>query len=67
MKTGKCQVVINNGQGVFKSKELLEGSGFGEVALMYNHPRTATVRALQESTCWVLDGTVFKSIVIKSV
>lgn len=33
---------------------------------MYNDKRTATVRAAGECDTWVLDGKVFKHIIIKS-
>jgi CRP-like cAMP-binding protein len=39
--------------------------GFGEIALMYNVKRTATVRAVKSCVCWVIEGTIFKSIIIK--
>lgn len=38
--------------------------GFGEIALMYNVKRTATVKAKGPCVCWVIDGTIFKHIVI---
>jgi len=46
------------------SKYLSQGVGFGEIALLYDDKRTATVRAADECDCWVLDGKVFKTIVI---
>lgn len=67
LKSGKCQVIINSkDQNVYKSKELLEGEGFGEVALLYNEKRTATVRALQDCKVWMLDGKIFRKIIIRS-
>lgn len=32
---------------------------------MYNDKRTASVRANQSCSCWVLEGRVFKNIIIK--
>ena len=49
------------------SKQLIEGDGFGEIALLYNEKRTATIRTLSDCEVWVLDGPIFKKIVIKSV
>lgn len=43
-----------------------EGVGFGEIALLYNSKRTATIRVASDCECWVLDGTVFKNIIIKN-
>jgi CRP-like cAMP-binding protein len=42
------------------------GIGFGEIALLYNDRRTATVQAVEECDTWVLEGRVFKNIIIKS-
>lgn len=44
-----------------------EGSGFGELALLYNSKRTATIRAdTEEVETYVLDGKIFKTIIVKS-
>jgi len=29
--------------------------GFGELALLYNTPRNSTVKAIEDSTLWVID------------
>ncbi|CAG5118008.1 unnamed protein product [Candidula unifasciata] len=39
---------------------------FGELALMYNMPRSATVRAVTEGTLWAMDRSSFRRIVLKS-
>jgi CRP-like cAMP-binding protein len=43
-----------------------KGAGFGELALIYNDKRSATIEALEDCEVYALDGMVFKSIVIKS-
>ena len=43
------------------------GEGFGEIALLYNENRTATIRALSNAVVWVLDGSIFKAIVASTV
>ena len=43
-----------------------KGAGFGELALIYNDKRSATIVSNEECEAWSLDGTVFKSIIIKS-
>jgi len=42
------------------------GDGFGELALMYNAPRAATVRATSDCTIWRLDQMTFKIILMGS-
>ena len=37
--------------------------GFGEIALLYNDKRTASVSALTGCEAWVLSGDVFKQII----
>ena len=47
------------------SKYVGAGVGFGEISLMYNDRRTATVKAVEPCETWVLEGKVFKHIIIK--
>ena len=42
------------------------GTGFGELALLYNDKRSATIKATVQCTCYSLDSTVFKTVVIGS-
>ena len=44
-------------------KDYLPGDAFGELALLYNAPRAATIRAKTEAVLWVLDRGTFKHIV----
>mmetsp|Transcript_21347 Transcript_21347/g.33026 ORF Transcript_21347/g.33026 Transcript_21347/m.33026 type:complete len:235 (+) Transcript_21347:791-1495(+) len=41
-------------------KHLREGSGFGELALLYNDKRSATIKAVTDCEAYVLDGKLFK-------
>ena len=43
--------------------EKLPMIGFGEIALLYNDKRTASITAVTEVEVWVLKGDVYKSIV----
>lgn len=38
------------------------GQAFGELALLYNAPRAATVRVSSTCVCWLLDRVTFKNI-----
>lgn len=48
-------------------REYQPGEVFGELALMYNAPRAATITATAESECYVLDRGTFNKIVKNSV
>ena len=44
-------------------KTYAPGEGFGELALLYNAPRAATITAKSAYTCWRLDRATFNHIV----
>ena len=44
-----------------------EGAGsFGELALLYNQPRAATVQAETEGSLWAMDRITFRRIILKN-
>jgi len=43
-----------------------ESGSFGELALMYNQPRAATIRATTKGALWAMDRTTFRRILLKS-
>lgn len=49
-----------------KVMECKPGNSFGELALMYGHPRAATVQAIEPSTVWSLDRITFRTIILKA-
>lgn len=42
------------------------GVGFGELALLYNDKRSATIEAAEDCECYTLDGQIFKAIIVSS-
>ncbi|KAM3141578.1 hypothetical protein pb186bvf_006183 [Paramecium bursaria] len=59
LEKGKIQIQID---GVPR-KELITGNGFGELALLYNAPRSATCVALEEAFLWGIDRHTFRKTV----
>lgn len=49
--------------GLEKVLSLGSGTCFGELALLYNAPRAATVKAKHSSCCWVIDRNTYRRIV----
>lgn len=49
-----------------KVAECSPGNSFGELALMYGHPRAATVLSIEPSTLWSLDRITFRTIILKA-
>ncbi|KAM9808687.1 cGMP-dependent protein kinase 2 isoform 2-T2 [Syngnathus typhle] len=46
--------------------ELRPGTAFGELAILYNCKRTATVKAVTESRVWALDRQTFQAIMMRT-
>lgn len=49
-----------------KVNHIEPGGSFGELALMYNSPRAATVISTEPSTLWALDRVTFRRILMDS-
>ena len=65
---GDCLYVVESGRfDIFVNKkrvaERAASTLFGELALMYNSPRAATVTAAVDSVVWVLDRFTFRRLV----
>ncbi|CAK55705.1 unnamed protein product (macronuclear) [Paramecium tetraurelia] len=59
IERGQCQIIINNEV----KKTLKQGEAFGELALLYNAPRSASVKAVGDCAFWAIDrNTVRKAI-----
>mgnify|MGYP000886909329 CR=1 FL=1 len=73
---GKVKVTVyepgtNASDEDLKSKEKFNkfmdyGCGFGELALLYNDKRSATITAVEDCLTYTLDGNLFKKIIINS-
>lgn len=53
--------IIKDGQSLGRSGA---GASFGELALMYNAPRAATVRATSDCVVWALDRLTFRRVLL---
>lgn len=61
MKTGEFEI-LESRQGIsWRVNRKGPGDVFGEVSLMYNSPRNATVAATIKSTVFVLERSVFRA------
>ena len=49
--------------GAMEEKKFKPGETFGELALLYNAPRAATIKAKTDCVLWVLDRETFNNIV----
>lgn len=58
--------VAANGNPPEKVGSYTSGGTFGELALMYNAPRSATVVATEDSVVWALDRFTFRRILLDS-
>ena len=59
----ECTKVFKQGDAPTKLKEYQPGEGFGELSLLYNAPRAATITSTEESLLWKLDRDTFNHIV----
>lgn len=63
-----CYFILDQGQvevliGDKQVNVLSRGDSFGELALFYNSPRTASVRSISACSFWVLDRVTFRKSV----
>jgi cAMP-dependent protein kinase regulator len=58
-----CFKVFNKGDEPKHLKTYEPGEAFGELALLYNAPRAATITAKTDALCWELDRATFNHIV----
>ncbi|XP_076369996.1 cAMP-dependent protein kinase type II regulatory subunit-like isoform X1 [Tachypleus tridentatus] len=66
IQSGTYNIYVNTDQENEKFVGKYENSGsFGELALMYNQPRAATIKAASEGSLWAMSRQVFRKIVLK--
>jgi cAMP-dependent protein kinase regulator len=61
-----CYKVFTSGTDAVWLKEYTAGDAFGELALLYNAPRAASIKAKSNCVFWVLDRDCFTHIVKNS-
>ncbi|KAJ3028258.1 UNVERIFIED_CONTAM: hypothetical protein HDU68_002065 [Siphonaria sp. JEL0065] len=67
VETGTLDVFVSkNGAAPIKVYEYGDGGSFGELALMYNAPRAATVTATSACILWALDRVTFRRILMEN-
>lgn len=64
--SGKFDVYINKENGQEHVFTYNESGFFGELALMYNTPRAATIKCSKAGTIWSLDRKTFRQIIVKA-
>lgn len=57
---------MKKGENETYLKTYVGGEAFGELALLYNAPRAATIRSKTESVCFKLDRDCFNHVVKES-
>ena len=62
----QCQVFNDETKEIAVIKTITEGCAFGELALLYETQRSATISALTDCTIWVLDQMTFKTVIMSS-
>ncbi|KAI8800558.1 cyclic nucleotide-binding-like protein [Cladochytrium replicatum] len=67
VETGTLDVFVSrNGQPPVKVTDYGPGGSFGELALMYNAPRAATVVCTSTAVLWALDRVTFRRILMEN-
>jgi len=64
VENGSLDIFVEMGGNKVKvGVPLLKGAAFGELALMYNTPRQASIQASESAKVWSIDRTTFRGIV----
>jgi len=63
---GIYHAYVSDGKEMKKVHTYENSGSFGELALLYNMPRAATVQAGSDGALWAMDRQTFRRIVLKS-
>lgn len=66
IETGVYSALINTDAGPKKVFTYENEGNFGELALLYNMPRAASIKAESAGSLWAMDRQTFRKIVLKS-
>lgn len=67
-----CFFIISQGEVTVEvdsknKRSLISGDGFGEIALLYNAPRSASIKATSPLiNCWGIDRKAFRDVIEES-
>ena len=67
IESGTLEVYVKSPDGIDQKVggNLGAGKAFGELALMYNTPRAASIKALTKCTLWTIDRPTYRGIVVQ--
>jgi cAMP-dependent protein kinase regulator len=65
LESGECECykIFPGDQAPRKLRDYIPGEAFGELALLYNAPRAASIKAAEDCTLFALDRQTFNNIV----
>ncbi|XP_029039984.1 cAMP-dependent protein kinase type II regulatory subunit isoform X1 [Osmia bicornis bicornis] len=67
IERGKFEVYVKDQSGAKSMIHTYDDRGaFGELALLYNMPRAASIKAITSGTLWAMDRHTFRRILLKS-
>ncbi|KAK0182262.1 hypothetical protein PV327_000417 [Microctonus hyperodae] len=67
IERGQFEVYVKDPSGVDTLIHTYNNGGaFGELALLYNMPRAATIKAITDGTLWAMNRQTFRRILLKS-
>jgi len=66
VENGEYIAQVNTDNGPLTVFTYPNGGSFGELALLYNMPRAASIKATTEGSLWAMDRMTFRKIVLKS-